>query len=59
MLAILFRPFVFFAAKALNYLAFQSLDFEYLMKVIPVTYLMKVITVTYMMKVITVTHRAH
>jgi hypothetical protein len=27
-LAILFRPFGFIASKALNYLAFQSFDFE-------------------------------
>jgi len=28
MLVILFRPFVFFALKTLNYLAFQSFDFN-------------------------------
>ena len=51
---------------ALNYLDFQSFDFErhlmkvitekYLMKVITETYLMKVITETYLMKVITETY---
>jgi len=36
--AILFRPFGFIAPKTLNYLAFQSFDFEHhLMKVIPET----------------------
>ena len=38
-LAIMFRPFGFIAPKTLNYLAFQSLDFErHLMKVILETF---------------------
>jgi hypothetical protein len=37
-LTILFRPFGFIAGKPLNYLAFQSFDFErHLMNVIPET----------------------
>jgi hypothetical protein len=38
MLIILFRPFGFIAPKTLDYLTFQSFDFErHLMKVIPET----------------------
>jgi hypothetical protein len=57
MLAILFKPFGFIAPKTLNYLGFQSFDFErHLMMVIPETYLMKVILETYLMKVILETY---